>query len=114
MSVSLVDPIDGVVSNYPNPFRAGFESTNISWLMTTPNDVSVNIYNLFGDLVYKTSLTKQQVDSLIQNEGNVVTIQWNGKNNRGQVVGNGGYILIVNTIIDGLPKKMARKIAVAK
>jgi hypothetical protein len=114
VSVSLVNPQDGILWNYPNPFRAGAEPTNISWLMTTPNPVTLDIYNLFGELVYKTSFTQQQIASLIQSEGNVVTIQWNGKNNKGQVVGNGGYIAIVSTTIDGLPKKMVRKIAVAK
>jgi len=114
VSVSLINPIDGVVINYPNPFRAGAEVTNVSWLMTTPNNVDIKIYNLFGDLVYSTSLSASQVANLLQTQGNVVTWQWNGKNNVGQVIGNGGYIMIVSTIIDGAPKKMVRKIAVAK
>jgi len=114
VSVSLVDPIAGAISNYPNPFRAGSENTNISFLLNEPADVKLKIYSLFGDLVYSKNYTKQEIESRMNETGSVITISWDGKNNKGDIVGNGGYICIVETVIDGQNKKLMRKIGVSK
>ena len=111
VAVSLVNPVLGQVSNYPNPFRAGSESTNISYLLDADSAVNITIYNLFGDVVFTKSLSSGQTGA----KGGIVnTFVWNGKNNKGDIVGNGGYICVVEATIDGAKKKMVRKIAVAK
>lgn len=109
VNVSLVDPSAGI-SNYPNPFRAGIESTNISFLLNEAVDVNMKIYSLFGGLVYENIWTKQEIETMIQQSGNMVTLQWDGKNNRGKVVGNGGYICYITAGSE----KFTRKIAVRK
>ncbi len=109
VNVSLVDPSIGI-SNYPNPFRAGVEPTNISFLINEPVDVNMKIYNLFGGIVYEQTWTKNEIEGIIQQSGNMVTLQWDGKNNRGHVVGNGGYICYITAGSE----KYTRKIAVRK
>jgi hypothetical protein len=110
IDVSVVDPILGKVSNYPNPFRAGSEVTNISYLMDSNQDVAIKIYNLFGDLVYSTSISAGSAGAT----AGMNTFVWDGKNSKGQVVGNGGYICAVTTVIQNSQMTMIRKIAVAK
>lgn len=110
IDVSVVDPILGNVSNYPNPFRAGSEVTNISYLMDSNQDVTIKIYNLFGDLVYSASMSAGTAGA----SSGMNTFVWDGKNSKGQVVGNGGYICAVTTVIQNSQKTMIRKIAVAK
>ena len=110
IEVSVVAPILGVVSNYPNPFKAGAENTNISYLMDTNQDVTINIYNLFGDLVLTKSINAGSPGAT----AGMNTFVWDGKNSKGSVVGNGGYICVVQTVIQSTKKNMVRKIAVAK
>jgi len=110
IEVSVVAPILGQVSNYPNPFKAGAENTNISYLMDTNQNVKITIYNLFGDLVFNTSINAGSPGAT----AGMNTFVWNGKNNKGQVVGNGGYICVVNTVIQNATKNKIRKSAVAK
>lgn len=114
VNTSLVDPLDGVVSNYPNPFMAGMENTYISFLMPTAEDVNIKIYTLFGDLVYEKSISAADIAARIASSGSMITEPWDGKNSKGDVVGNGGYICIVDTVINGEKKKIKTKIAVQK
>lgn len=114
VSVSLVEPVPGEISNYPNPFKAGAENTNISFLLNEPAEVKLKIYSLFGDLVYSKNFSRQEIESMMNETGNVITISWDGKNNKGDILGNGGYICIVETVIDGQKKKLMRKIGISK
>ena len=111
MAVSIVDPVLGQVSNYPNPFRAGSENTNISYLLDANSDVKIRIYTLFGDLVFSRDIPSGKPCAA---GGAVNNYVWDGKNNKGAVIGNGGYICVVEATISGARKKMIRKIAVAK
>jgi len=111
VSISLSEPSAGVVSNYPNPFRAGEQPTYISYLLTEDTDVSIKIYTLFGDLVLTRDFRRGEEGAV----PNVVNIfEWDGRNDRGIVVGNGGYICVVEAVVNGAKQKMIRKIAVAK
>lgn len=111
IAVSVVDPVLGKVSNYPNPFKAGTESTNISYLLDSNSDVKIRIYTLFGDSVFSKDITSGQLGAV---GGVVNNFVWDGKNSKGGVVGNGGYICAVEAVINGAKKNMIRKIAVAK
>ncbi|PKL92513.1 MAG: hypothetical protein CVV21_01795 [Candidatus Goldiibacteriota bacterium HGW-Goldbacteria-1] len=108
---SMSDPVIGEVSNYPNPFRAGTESTNIDYLLNETTDVKIKIYTLFGDLVLTKEFRSGEPGAIA---GRMNTFAWDGKNQKGDIVGNGGYICIVEAVIDGKREKMVRKIGVAK
>ena len=110
--ISLVDPgVEGGISNYPNPFRAGSENTKISFYLDQAKTVSLKIYNLFGDLVLERDYEDTDMQALINTQGNMVTVQWDGINDKGDVVGNGGYICVI--VPEGEEKRV-RKIAVRK
>jgi hypothetical protein len=111
VNTSLVDPIAGEVSNYPNPFKAGVEKTTIAYLLVEPTDVTVKIYTLMGDLVTSKSF-RQGSPGAVANSMNVFL--WDGRNDKGDTVGNGGYICAVDAVINKAKKKMIWKIAVLK
>jgi len=69
-------------SCYPNPFS---KSTNIVWEQKDHSRVSINIYNLKGQLV--KSLTPS---SMALGEHNIV---WNSDDEKGKTVGNGIYFI---------------------
>lgn len=94
------------VGNYPNPFGSGNDTeTTITYTLRQPVvQVNVRIYDLFGNLV-KTFDSKE----LTRREG-MNSCPWDGKNDKGEMVANGGYICVVNA--DG--KKEMRKIAVMR
>ncbi|MCE5301246.1 MAG: hypothetical protein LLG37_10315 [Spirochaetia bacterium] len=111
VSVSMVQPDLGSVSNYPNPFNAGTDTTTISYVLDEDTAVKINIYTLFGDLVYSQDIGMGQPGAIT---GIVNNVTWNGRNNKGEIVGNGGYICVVEAKVDGQARKMIRKIAVSK
>ncbi|HPR17377.1 MAG TPA: right-handed parallel beta-helix repeat-containing protein [Candidatus Cloacimonadota bacterium] len=82
---------------YPNPFNP---STSIA-LNLTENDkhhpVSVNIYNIKGQLV-KTLIDNEVV--------NANTLVWNGTDNYGNRISSGMYFAKVNTQSSNLTRKM--------
>lgn len=109
--VSLTDPIIGQVSNYPNPFRAGNESTYISYLLAEATDVNIRIFTLFGDLVWSREIPRNEPGAVA---GEVNIVEWDGLNMKGKTVGNGGYLCVVEAVVNGQNRKMMRKIAVQK
>jgi len=72
--------------NYPNPFNS---STIISYQIPKSINVSIEIYNILG----------QKVASLVDNKQNAgrYQIQWEGKNQEGEDVTSGLYILRFST-----------------
>ncbi|MBN1756243.1 T9SS type A sorting domain-containing protein [bacterium] len=98
----LID-IEGMeLVNYPNPFNPLEQSTWIRLKSKTANaHAEINIYDMFGNLVWAKEVTL---------DGKTDDIEWDGTNNKGTIVGNGGYICIV----DVAGEEMKRKIAVWK
>jgi S-formylglutathione hydrolase FrmB len=74
--------------NYPNPFNP---ETTIEYELSNPSDVRLSIYNLSG-------LTVSVPKNGFQNAGSY-QIQWNGRNDSGEMVPSGVYFL--ELIIDG-------------
>jgi hypothetical protein len=109
VNVSIVDPAS-MISNYPNPFMAGAEKTYISFFAPNVVAAKMKIYNLFGDLVWSHDYSEADMAALVAVYGNMVTVIWDGRNTRGKVVGNGGYLAVVQ--MGGT--KYTRKIAVRK
>jgi len=94
--------------NYPNPFRAGREVTFIEYHLTESSNVTLIIYDLLGQIVYKEDFFKNGTGG-VEGENRIT---WDGRNSQGVVVGNGGYICELYVASD--KTKYHRKIAVVK
>lgn len=70
-----------LAQNYPNPFNP---DTYISYQLPENARVKLKIYNITGQLV------KVLVDEL--QKGGYYNIKWNGKDDKGNIVGSGLYI----------------------
>jgi len=90
------------ITNRPNPFKAGRESTVILFRSNRSGQAEVTIYDPYGNRVWSTLVAVQA--------GVINQIAWDGRNGNGAIVGNGGYVCRVKTP-DGV---MKRKIAVVK
>jgi hypothetical protein len=97
---------EGLV-NYPNPFRAGQDLSFLEYVLTSEAGVRLTIYDMMGQRVYERSYSQGEVGG----SAGLNRISWDGKNNDGEVVGNGGYVAVLE--VSGGPK-MRRKIAVKK
>ena len=75
--------------NYPNPFNP---ETTIEYKLSNQSDVRLSIYNLSGQTV---SVLKNEFQS-----AGSYQIQWNGRNDSGEMVPSGVYSL--ELIIDGV------------
>lgn len=76
------------VHNYPNPFKAGLESTRISYYLERDSRVSLKIYTLDGKPVLARTFSDQDP----QGREGLREILWDGNNGNGDVVLNGVYI----------------------
>ncbi len=90
------------VTNRPNPFRAGHEPTIIMFRPTVSGNVNINIYDLYSGLVFS--------DQMLVSAGADEQYVWDGRNGKGRVVANGGYICRIH----GSGMDLRRKIAVVK
>ena len=73
-------------ANYPNPFNP---STTISFSVAEPQVVTINVYNLRGQLIKK-------VFDMKVNEINVKhNVVWNGQDSKGRSVASGIYFTIM-------------------
>jgi len=75
-----------ITKNYPNPFNP---TTNIDYELAESGMVTLIIYDLMGAVV-KTLVEEYQ-------EENYYSIVWNGRNESGQAVTSGRYILKMST-----------------
>ncbi len=107
---------DGIPLNYPNPFGMESDVTHIEYYLPEDADVTLQIFDLFGNLVWTKHINagdaggKGRTTSSHPN-----SVAWAGINDRGQKVGNGGYILIAKAIANGKSVMNAkRKIAVVR
>jgi hypothetical protein len=96
--------------NYPNPFRAGEESTKISYFLTSDSSVTIDIYALTGELVWTKSIGSGQPGGTGTEGGTWHEVEWNGRNDKGELVRNGVYLCKINAG----SQSAVFKIAVAK
>ena len=78
----------GLHSNYPNPFNP---DTNISFMIKTPTNVSLNIYNIKGQKVVNL------IDNFVDKVDEVITVNWDGKDQNGRQTGSGIYLYQLKT-----------------
>jgi len=97
--------------NYPNPFAAGRQSTNIEYFLENDAEVSLKIYNIIGQLV-RVIVDKETQPAA----SSLYRYQWDGRNGNGQIVLNGIYfaVLTVKAVDDGDIRQFVLKIAVIK
>ena len=98
----------GGVTNIPNPFKAGKEPTYIEYDLKEPSNVTITIYDLFGQEVWHESYAAGENGGLKVDN----SVPWDGRNLSGKVVANGGYICRI--WVEKEKRHMLRKIAVAK
>jgi len=107
VAVGDSDEQEKKVRNQPNPFRAGKEETFIVYDLKQPSNVTITIYDLLGQEVWR------RIYEAGENGGrNENIVPWDGRNLSGKVVSNGGYICHI--WVERENKYMVRKIAVAK
>ena len=70
-----------LLGNYPNPFNP---STTFRYTLSEPNQVSLNVYSMLGQLV-KTIVNEQQAEGQYE-------ATWDGRNETGSTVSSGIYI----------------------
>lgn len=89
--------------NAPNPFNPDTEETKICYYLDEEDDnVKIKLFTLTGDLVYSWEN--------ISGRKGLNQWPWNGKNEKGRIVENGGYICL----IEAGGKKQKCKIAVLR
>lgn len=105
-------PQRGVSSlmNYPNPFNANAEVTNVKYVLTENHDVSVKIYTMMGDLVWHQDFLAGTPGARGQDTGYTNELTWDGRNDAGTVVANGMYLMEVSAGSN----RQVRKIGVLK
>ncbi|NOZ60121.1 MAG: hypothetical protein GXO74_00415 [Calditrichaeota bacterium] len=97
-------------SNYPNPFGSATRpETKFVYFLPQNTRVSIQIYTLTGDLVWKVNYSEAQPQGQQRlHNGDII---WDGRNGNGKRVLNGIYVARIST---GDGKEAITKIAVVK
>lgn len=74
------------VYNSPNPFNPSKESTYFEAQLTKDTEITVSIYSLSGELIWKSTESGTP---------GYWTVAWNGRNMFGETVPNGAYIAVL-------------------
>jgi len=103
------------VTNFPNPFAAGRETTRIRYTLTLDSAVKIRIYTLLGDLVRVLRCDSGAPGcgkgdaSGLANE-----LFWDGRNGAGTAVANGMYLAEISVESAAGGQKEIRRIGVLK
>jgi len=79
---------DGLYSNYPNPFNP---STTISYSIDQPSNVTIDIYNIKGQLI------KKLYSGYVQTVNTKHSLVWSGTDSQGKQVASGIYFVRLKT-----------------
>jgi len=85
--------------SWPNPSTTG--RSTIRFALAGPAAVQIRIYDEFSNLVWSRDLGEGETFT------GVNSLEWDGRNGRGQQAGNGGYILQVSNGKKTVTKKIA-------
>jgi hypothetical protein len=107
---------NGKPINYPNPFGVESAVTYIDYYLAEDAEVTLRIFDLFGNLVWSERFAAGSPGGMGRERSVFPNhVPWDGRNDNGQKVGNGGYILIAKAIANGRTIMDAhRKIAVVR
>ncbi|MGB9612978.1 MAG: Ig-like domain-containing protein, partial [Candidatus Margulisiibacteriota bacterium] len=95
VQISGAVKVFGTPLNYPNPFNAGVENTNISYILSRASNITLTIHDLAGNLIAKKNFTANEEGG----RAGYNEITWDGKSDAGEVVGNGIYVYLI--VADG-------------
>jgi flagellar hook assembly protein FlgD len=102
VNLTLSDLADGVVLNYPNPFGLESETTHFDYYLPEDADVTLRVFDLFGNLVWTKEISAGQEGARGRDRStHPNSVEWNGQNDRGQKIGNGGYVLLARATANG-------------
>ena len=97
------------MSAFPNPFYPDEAPTTIAYVLEDNASVHMRIYTLSGGLV----LDKQFSTGDLGGMAGLNEVPWNGRNNQGDPVASGGYIVFIEAEGNGTTMHvMRRKIGV--
>jgi len=99
-----------VIKNYPNPFIAGKENTQIEYFLEKDSDIELKIFNMYGRVLWSKKIKKGENGA--RAGGN--TIFWDGKADAGYLVGSGLYVLRIKVTNDDEKYIIERNIAIKK
>lgn len=77
--------------NFPNPFKAGEQVTNIRYILTEQSEVHVTIFDV------RNSVVKTILDGELKSTGEHIEDVWDGRDEIGNIVANGDYFCEVKT-----------------
>lgn len=80
-----------LIYNFPNPFNADTQTTTLRYFLSEPQEVSVRIFDVKGDLV------NQPVYRQRRSSGEHLDDHWDGSNRRGEKVATGLYYCEIST-----------------
>lgn len=91
-SEGVAEPIPLTASyNFPNPFRAGKESTHIRYNLMDSGPVTIEVFDISNNLI------RRLLDGTIKTSGEHIDDVWDGKDENGGVVSNGVYFCRIRT-----------------
>lgn len=86
------EPVTNIIV-YPNPFNPNIEQVTIEYVLTKDVELKVYILTLSGGLVKEIKFDKGQYGKTKGSpEGQRNSFNWDGKNDKGNLVANGMYI----------------------
>lgn len=94
------------VYNYPNPFSS---DTYFTFKLTQiPDDIKIKIFTVAGRLIREISRNSSQL------KYDLNKIYWNGRDNDGDLIGNGVYLYKVIMNVNGKKTDITQKLAVVR
>jgi len=112
-SPSVLAPLSSV-TNFPNPFAAGRETTRIRYALTEDAHVTLRIYTLWGDLVREYEAEKGAPGGVGTAVGYTNEVLWDGRNGRDEVVADGMYLAEIRAESSSGARREIRRIGVVK
>ncbi|MBK7981688.1 MAG: T9SS type A sorting domain-containing protein [Ignavibacteriae bacterium] len=94
------------VYNYPNPF--GSETYFTFKLTQIPDEINIKVFTVAGRLIKEFELSSNQLNYDLNK------IYWDGKDNDGDMIGNGVYLYKVIMDVDGKKQDVTQKLAVVR
>jgi len=83
--------VQGIPLNYPNPFNPNTGSTNISYTLSKPADITLTIYDLMGNQILKKT---------IGSKAGYNEVAWDGRDAGGTMAGNGILLLAMDECLE--------------
>jgi hypothetical protein len=89
----LASDLESSFCNYPNPFAPPDEVTHITYNLQSESRVTIRIFTLLGDLVWAREFGSGTAEST----SGLHEVEWDGRNEGGEIVRNGVYICKIET-----------------